>query len=433
MDYNVFFYLSIFLFILWYINYQLITQVRCSKYITRNNLISFLSFIPLLCSSLVFIYMSGYNNDFNYYSPGSDSDLFISFLKAINSGQNSYIYEVFASDNKNGYLNIISPVFNFVEPGSLLAISLLLILNLLFVAMIAKRIVSLSCCNDKVIVQWLIVLCPLTAMLMVSYLRDIFALFLVVEIVYLIHTWRASVFNIVLLCLLSVVLYYTRSFYLLAIFSGLVFSCFKFKYAITCLLISFILIFLFVDLKPILVRLLVLHGEDAARLGESSLNVAFDDIDSISPLIILKRIVLGGFTMLVTPQPAFILKDIIGARGGFNLIENFFQFIYSVVYIVFLVPITLCLITSISRVKFLLFKNSRFHFILLFVLSAVFFVYSIKFFGIRHYKVEYVKYILWLGAISFFPIVSHLKTKRFFCLSMFSSLLALLITVKYLY
>ncbi|MFS1423632.1 hypothetical protein [Shewanella sp. 10N.286.48.B5] len=434
MGLNAFLYLFVLMFVLAYINFNLLIDARFRRNTKSMGRFSGVSFLFLACLSLFFVYLSGEINSFLYYSPGSDSDLFIEFLKIISSGQTSYHYEIFSEDNKNGFLNIISPIFIVIEPGSLLAISLMLLLNLLFVAMIAKRIVSLSNSNDRVAVQCLIVLCPLTAMLMVSYLRDIFAIFLVVEIVFLIHVWRTSLFNTLLILLLSLLLYYTRSFYLFAILTGLLFNSFKFKFAMFWSLLSLLLVIVFIDLKPILIRILVLHGDDAARLGGNSLSVEIDDIDTISPITILKRIILGFFTMIVTPQPAFILKDILGAKGsGFQVIENSFQLVYSFVYIVFILPITVTLLTSISKLKLLLFKKSKFHFILFFVLFSVFFIYAIKFFGIRHYKVEYVKYILWLGVISFFPIVSHVKTKKFICFSMLSSLFALLITVKYLY
>lgn len=401
--------------------------------ISRSFYLHFSNVLFLSCLVFLFIYFSGLNNNFFYFSPGSDSDLFIDFLRIINSERSSYLFSIFMADKKSAHVELIAPIFNVVEPGSFSGLLTLIIINAIFLAIIIKRITSLTFSNEVLLINSLIILCPLTAMLMASYLRDIFALFLVIEIAYLIHVWRNKFRNVLFLLLFSFLLYYTRSFYLFAIISGYIFSRFKFKYVVILFFLSIFAIVNLIDLKPLLLRLLLLHGEDAARFSESSLAVRFEDINSISPVLVLKRVALGFLTMVATPQPAFVLQDIISGRGStINLFENILQLVYSIFYIAFLLPITFTIISKRANIQSFIQTRSMFHDILLFVLFSVLFIYSVKFFGIRHYKVEYVKYVLWLASLSYFPILSNVRTKRFLFFSILCCLMAFLLVAMYL-
>ena len=266
-------------------------------------------------------------------------------------------------------------------------------------------------------------------MLMTSYLRDIFAVFLVIEIAYLIHKRVFNPPTIGLIVLFSVLLFFTRSFYLLTLYLGVLVSIFSLRFVIIASIPLVLAVVLFVDIKPILVKLLVLHGRDAAKLGSSALAVGADGIGDITPLFFVKRLVLGLFTMLVTPQPAFILNDIVNSKGDwYRDVENVFQLLFSILYMGFILPITATIVVSMEKGTLAKFKASRFHFAMFTVLVFLFVVYSLKYFGVRHYKVEYARYILWLAVLTFFPISSYLKTRVFFVFSSTMLIAAYLVT-----
>lgn len=430
MGYSVYGFSIVFVFL---IAYSIFHAIK-SRGLTHssagvNNYVSTSSYLVLIGTALVFIYLSGLRNAFMYYSPGSDSDLFIRFLDMIINGQSSTTFEIYLASNKQAFLNILAPVYHYIDAGGLASIILLITLNLVFITMITRRLVYFAHGQDKNIFHCLVVLCPLAAMLMTSYLRDIFAVFLVIEIAYLIHKRVFNPATIGLIVLFSVLLFFTRSFYLLTLYLGVLVSIFSLRFVILASIPLVLAVVFFVDIKPILVKLLVLHGRDAAKLGSSALAVGVEGIGDITPLFFVKRLVLGLFTMLVTPQPAFILNDIVNSKGDwYRDVENVFQLLFSILYMGFILPITATIVVSIEKGTLAKFKASRFHFAMFTVLVFLFVVYSLKYFGVRHYKVEYARYILWLAVLTFFPISSYLKTRVFFVFSSTMLITAYLVT-----
>ncbi|MFS1899393.1 hypothetical protein BCU22_020260 [Vibrio cyclitrophicus] len=428
---NVYVLSIIFFFVFSYclflnIKYSILMSV---KWMDKRYL--FFNYFMVFSFSLIFIYLSGEKNDFISYSPGSDSDLFIYFLKVINLGLSSSSYDIFSANSKNAYLEILSPIFNAIEPGSLFAICVLVFLNFNFILCISTRILNANVYNvNAQMVSFLVLLCPLASVLMVSYLRDIFSVFLAVEICYLLHRNKERNLDFILILVFSVMLFYTRSFYLYAIVLGYIISTIRFNYIILLSVISFFLVFLFLDLQPLLTKLLVLHGGDNERLGNGSLSVDIDNVSNVPLLLIVERLVRGAITMLLTPQPGFIINDIIHLNSGsFKFFEDIFQLIFSYIYVALILPITFVSIKKLNKVILLDLFSSKFHVMMFSLLLSIFIVYSIKFFGVRHYKVDFARHIFWVGFLSFFPLIQYVKTKLFaitFCLS---NLLSLLITI----
>lgn len=430
MGYSSYVFLFGFCFLLAYIAFESISKPAHVAKIRVSSVLSTSNYLILIGITLVFIYLSGLKNQFLSYSPGSDSDLFIKFLDMIINGHSTPTFEIYFAAKKQAFLNLLSPLYQYIEAGSLASIILLITLNLLFVSMICKRIIYFAKPDDKNLFHCLIILCPLTALLMVSYLRDIFAVFLVIELAYLFHLRRFNPYSVTLILFFSLLLFYTRSFYLVTLYLGVLVSIFSFRTVLLAAIPAVLLIVVFVDIKPILIKLLVLHGRDAAKLGGSALTVGVDGISDITPLFVIKRLALGFFTMLATPQPGFILNDLVNSKGDwYRDVENVFQLVFSVIYVGFLLPITACIVLTLDKHQLTTFKNSRFHFAVLTVLVFLFAVYSIKYFGVRHFKVDYARYILWLAALTFFPVKSLIKSKLFFVLSGSMLLLAYLVTL----
>ena len=418
--------LSICLLVIFLIYVYAALSLRVKKLGSRDKVAIAGYFLVTAMFYCIYFYNLYLFNDGQSISYGSDSSFFENIYKSMMlDGFDSYLYRFIELDNKSFTFVLFHPIYllsdNHIVNGGII----FFINNSVYLLTVATLLTILNRTNAAYKSSWLhymlIGLIP-APIVVFSFLRDVYVLFFIIEAIYAFYFVKPRILKAIIVISSLLALLFLRDFYFYTLI-----ACFLLPLAGNSLIKKLALMILVVSifaigssagefLNSLFGRLLMLTDSDIHMSKNVDLLVDIDlfyggNYSSIELVYYtISRLAEGLYRFILTPiMSSYILyyffdkPSLATIYSGFevSLVNISYAFTYNFLYFPLL---TSALISFRHNWKF--FSNDQKDLInvLVVLILATISVYSIKFFGARNLKVDFIYSFLVVFALMYFRI-----------------------------
>jgi hypothetical protein len=395
--------------------------------ISSSDKIAILMYIAI---SIAFYAIYFYNlygfNDGQSISYGSDSTFFENILKSMGeNGFESDSYRFIESEKKGLALFIFYPIYllsdNYVFNAAVI-FSINYFVYILTLVSIFNLLNQTNAASKSPHLKYILFLVVPAPLVIFSFLRDVYVLFFIIEIIYAYILIKPKAIKLIVIGLSLLALLTLREFYAYMLILFIIFDWlnrYSYKIKVLTLFLGTILILLLIEREFVIGlvgKLLILTDSDIhmAKVQSSTVDIekfyygAYKDIELI--YFLLMRLVEGAYRFVLTPvfSPYLIYYtfnqvEMHSVYTGFEI--KFINILYAFMHNFLLFPLLVSMIFSFKANRKCFNKvQEKVTNILLLLLITTILIYSIKFFGARNIKVDFIYSFLAIVLLMYFRI-----------------------------